>query len=239
MELSDIRDMLRECENSIIFAILERSRWKRNPSSYHKLSHGDSLFSSMLKGTEDLHQRLGRYHCPEESPFTKLESKVKKDIFPKKKYQINTYLHPNHLVINDNKIILDNYFKFLLPLITRDGEDENQGSAVTADINLLQALSRRIHLGKLVAEIKYRENPSAFMDKNRDTIYQNLTNDEVENVILERLNKKILHLVDDNNELFSIPNSNLVKNNIISIYQDYIIPLTKEVEIKYFKLYSN
>lgn len=37
------------------------------------------------------------------------------------------------------------------------------------------------------------------------------------------------------NELFFIPNSNLVKNNIISICQNYIIPLTKEVQIKYLK----
>lgn len=56
--------------------ILSDVEMERNSSSYKHLNSGDSLFSLMMKGTEDLHQRLGRYHCPEESLFTKLESKI-------------------------------------------------------------------------------------------------------------------------------------------------------------------
>lgn len=42
------------------------------------------------------------------------------------------------------------------PGITLPGDDNNHGSAATLDILCLQALSKRIHYGKFVAEAKFR-----------------------------------------------------------------------------------
>lgn len=42
------------------------------------------------------------------------------------------------------------------PAITADADDQNYGSSATLDVAALQALSKRIHYGKFVAEAKFR-----------------------------------------------------------------------------------
>lgn len=44
----------------------------------------------------------------------------------------------------------------LLAAIAAPGDDGNYGSAATLDLLALQALSKRIHYGKFVAEAKFR-----------------------------------------------------------------------------------
>lgn len=235
MKLSEIRTLLEECENSILFAIFERARWKSNPSAYQVSNiTGKSLFTMMLEGTETLHAKLGRYNCPEEHPFSNLKNRI--HAIHKQDYRINSYLIRDHQTINHNSEILKQYFKQILPKITSPGTDENLGSAVTADINLLQALSRRIHLGKLVAQSKYSLTPEKFQNKADQDLLTNLTNKVVEDEIIERLKNKL--------EIFSKANSghighigHLDTRVIISIYRDFIIPATKEVQISYFRLF--
>lgn len=41
-------------------------------------------------------------------------------------------------------------------MICEPGDDEQHGSSVVCDVNALQALSRRVHLGKFVAESKFQ-----------------------------------------------------------------------------------
>lgn len=48
------------------------------------------------------------------------------------------------------------YMSEVVPMICEPGDDEQHGSSIICDINALQALSRRIHLGKFVAESKYQ-----------------------------------------------------------------------------------
>lgn len=243
MEISEIRNLLRECENSIIFSILERARWKLNKSAYiinitntkENSNNQNSLFTRMLVGTELLHAKLGRYECPEEHQFTDILFENSQSLV---EYKINKYLISNHSTINLNKVILEDYFKKVLPKITEPGEDENLGSAVTADINLLQAISRRIHLGKLVAQAKFNSEPESYSKELTDiTLKERLTNQEVENTILERILEKLNNFkynVDfKKNELISHQLNTAV---IKEIYKDFIIPLTKQVQINYFRL---
>jgi len=245
MEISEIRNLLRECENSIIFAMLERARWKSNRSAYiysdandntnHDVND-DSLFNRMLIGTELVHAKLGRYACPEEHPFTEI---VVGDTFTNKivltNYKIGNYLDKRHSSINLNKTVLEEYFKTVLPKITEEGEDENLGSAVTADINLLQAISRRIHLGKLVAQAKYNSEKDWYRQpRSQIEIYDKLTNQRVEDAILERLGKKLKNFTCDTSS--SLLQLNFDIDVLKYIYRDFIIPTTKQVQISYFRL---
>ena len=235
MEITDIRAILRECENSIVFAIFERSRWKSNPSAYTiDASTGKSLFTHLLEEMEQVHTKFGRYNCPEEHPFTNIDT-VHLVNSNNKSYDIDRFLDKRHISINNNETIIEKYFNLLLPKITEEGDDENLGSAVTADINLLQALSRRIHLGKIVAQSKYNSNKEWYINTQTDEDYFiRLTNLEVENSILERLEKKIKNF---NNELvYNFPSIRFKPSQIVDIYRDFIIPETKQVQICYFKL---
>lgn len=61
-------------------------------------------------------------------------------------------LHP--CSVNLNKHIREVYLHKVLPAICDSGDDGQHGSAVVADVSVLQALSKRIHYGLFVAESK-------------------------------------------------------------------------------------
>ena len=96
--------------------------------------------------------------------------------------------------INFNEILLKKYIDYVVPSLTRAGDDEQHGSSVVCDIVALQALSRRVHYGKFVAESKYRGDPEAYqklVDANdADGVMELLTNAAVEKQVLRRARLK-------------------------------------------------
>lgn len=223
MKLDEIRKELRSCENSIIFALLERNRWKRNEKAYLWSGGTTPLFESLLVSVEGAHAKAGRYVCPEEHPFTL----VPPPPIPHPPYQLESFLNETHTTINHNSRIRELYFRDVLPNITESGNCENQGSAVTADIHLLQAISRRIHLGKVVAESKYRDQMDVYNKLDTDeAIMHHITNDVVEASILDRIGAKTARF-DDTKALVEA---------IVAVFRDIIIPETKQVQIKYIRL---
>lgn len=88
----------------------------------------------------------------------------------------------------------EKYLNIIVPAITTKGDDEQYGSTVLADISVLQALSKRIHYGKFVAESKYRSDPEGFqrlVDANdAEGVMKLLTNEKVEEQVLTRARLK-------------------------------------------------
>lgn len=241
MHLEEIRLELEACENSILFALYERNRWARNPQAYHVTSQDaltnkealtsipkraelGSLFDTLLRGTEVLHASVGRYRCPEEHPFYFDEVSD-----TSKEHRLNRFLDPTHRHINHNARLLGLYFEQILPQITREGQCENPGSSVTADIQLLQALSRRIHLGKVVAESKQRNDPSLGMNPETtdETLLAAITYPQVELAILDRIRTKAQRLEGQSPSAWS--------ERVVAVFRDIIIPETKAVQIEYMR----
>lgn len=79
---------------------------------------------------------------------------------------------------------MDLYLQELVPGITEPGDDNNYGSAAMQDVLCLQALSKRIHYGKFVAEAKFRADPEQYQklisNRDQDAIMQTLTSIDVE-----------------------------------------------------------
>ncbi len=71
-------------------------------------------------------------------------------------------LAPAAKSININDRVRTLYLDHILPNITQSGDDGNYGSSVTHDVWALQALSKRIHYGKFVAEAKFLAQPEAY-----------------------------------------------------------------------------
>lgn len=73
-------------------------------------------------------------------------------------------------------------------------EQQTYGSTATCDVMCLQALSRRIHFGKFVAESKFQQDPEHFVklikNEDRNGIEQAITNSAVEKKVLDRLRLK-------------------------------------------------
>ncbi len=222
VDLNRVRNTLRELEDNIIISLFRRARFKLNNKIYVsgevEIPNFDgSFFEFLFRGTEKLHAQAGRYQDPEEHPFYKnLPSSVVKrtvtDVGIRKK-------------TNFNDELLKIYMK-ALPTICKIGDDDNTyGGAAIADINCLQNLSKRVHIGEQVAEAKYQQDPTGY-DKliragNTAGIMEKLTNQKVEAEVLERVKSKgaRYHVNPD---------------FISEFYEKKVIPLTKKVEVEYF-----
>jgi chorismate mutase len=136
-----------------------------------------------------------RYQSPDEYPF--FPDVLEEPILQPLEYP--RILHENDVCVND--VIKERYIKEVLPAVCpefgredRGETQENYGSAATCDVACLQALSRRIHFGKFVAESKFQKDPETFVGlikaEDREGIDAAITNAAVEQKVLERLGLK-------------------------------------------------
>ncbi|CAA6653538.1 unnamed protein product [Spirodela intermedia] len=194
-----------------------------------------SLVEFMVRETERLHAQVGRYKSPDEHPF--FVENLPEPMLPPMQYP--KVLHPIANSININKKIWGMYFGSLLPQLVKGGSDGNCGSSAVCDTICLQALSKRIHYGKFVAEAKYRASPelfeSAIRAQDRDLILQLLTYETVESAIKERVEMKArvfgqdyVGKSDGNPPVYKIEPS-----LVAQLYGEWIMPLTKEVQVQY------
>ena len=143
--------------------------------------------------------------------------------------------------VNVNPAIMAMYLDHLLPDIAPQGDDRNYGSAALHDVIILQALSRRIHYGKFVAEAKFRAAPEEYsaLVRVRDAaaILELLTDRAVEAKVVERVQLKAATFGQDlsapggGDE--APPNHKIRPEAVARLYEQWVMPLTKEVEVDY------
>ena len=187
-------------EDTITFHLIERVQFPLNKTIYvpGKVPIPDSslsLFDWMLREQERLQSLVRRYESPDEYPFFPdvLQKPILKPLhYPK-------ILHSND--VNVNGKLKDSYIQHVLPAACakfdredRGEQQENYGSAATCDVACLQALSRRIHFGKFVAESKFQTETERFVnlikEEDRKGIDEAITNSKVEQQVLDRLRLK-------------------------------------------------
>ena len=175
----------------------------------------------MLREQEKLHSVVRRYQSPDEYPF--FPDALQTPILPPLRYP--NLLHPND--VNVNEKLKESYVEHILPAACvqfgreeRPEAQENYGSAATCDVMCLQALSRRIHFGKFVAEVKFRKEPDRFVRMikagDREGLREAITNLAVEKKVLERLRLKAKTYGTDPDRTGA-----LVKINIDSVVDMY------------------
>ncbi|KAH8728617.1 chorismate mutase [Phaeosphaeriaceae sp. PMI808] len=250
LDLANIRFQLIRLEDTITFHLIERVQFPLNSTIYLPgalaLNTATtvtttpttlSLFDWMLREQERLHSLVRRYQSPDEYPFfpDALQEPILQPLaYPK-------ILHPNNVVVNAK--LKDCYINHILPTacVQKAGGDrgesqENYGSAATCDVLTIQALSRRIHFGKFVAEAKFQKEPDRFVAlikaEDRQGIDEAITNAAVEKHVLERLRLKAKTYGTDPDSGAS-GFSKVDANAVVAMYKDWVIPLTKEVEVEY------
>ncbi|KAK0504224.1 chorismate mutase [Armillaria luteobubalina] len=266
LSLDRIRSVLVRLEDTIIFSLIERAQFVHNARMYQRgafkelqdIGFNGSWLEWFLKETETFHAKARRYTSPDEYPFT---SDLPEPIIPPLSFP--QILYPNK--INVNPSILSFYTRTIVPRITRHAtlllaaskrakgivgdeeheDDGNYGSAATIDIEILQAISKRVHYGKFVSESKFIQDPAAFiphiLKPNRPALEALITKPEVERKLLIRLQKKAETYAQD----FASNGTALLANGaangaskidvagVVELYESFIIPLTKEVEVDY------
>eukprot|EP00592_Proboscia_alata_P010307 CAMPEP_0194355446 /NCGR_PEP_ID=MMETSP0174-20130528/3350_1 /TAXON_ID=216777 /ORGANISM="Proboscia alata, Strain PI-D3" /LENGTH=440 /DNA_ID=CAMNT_0039124721 /DNA_START=60 /DNA_END=1385 /DNA_ORIENTATION=- len=211
LSLDSIRSTLIRQEETIIFALIERAQYLSNDIVYKENGFDDlggfgstipeskdvqddpmSFLEYALIGTEALHCGIRRYTSPEENAFfpSRLPS-APIGFLPNLEYPKDLLSSTGDASnVNFNEILLQRYIKEIVPAISISGDDEQHGSTVMADITILQALSRRVHYGKFVAESKYLSDPVEYQRlvdaDDADGVMKLLTNQVVEDKILRR-----------------------------------------------------
>ncbi|KAJ3273821.1 chorismate mutase aro7, partial [Blyttiomyces sp. JEL0837] len=243
LTLEKIRNELVKIEDTIIFALIERASFAQNKIIYEegKFEFKDfngSFLDFFMHEMESVHAKVRRYTSPDEYPFsTNLPQPILPSLpFPK-------MLTPNN--INLNPKLKKIYLSHILPLICKPGDDSNYGSSATKDVEALQILSRRIHFGKFVAESKFQDPKyhdtyvTLIQNRDSDGIMKLLTNTAVEERLLRRVRKKAMvygQEVEEGGDEKSKQGDGYLKiplDVVADMYEKYIIPLTKEVEVEY------
>ena len=227
---------------------------------------------------------------PDESPFTD-PAQLPPPIL--KPFPHPPILHPNKVCVNAS--ILSFYTQAIIPRITRAAtlalatlkrangivgdeeyeDDGNYGSAAFVDLEVLQAISKRVHYGtslcpfslaraifpypllpvcyrarsrpvlagKFVSESKFRDAPAAFVPhiraRDRAALDALITKPEVERRLLQRLRKKAALYAtnftpDGEPALDDAAARKIDVDGVVELYEHYIIPLTKEVEVRLY-----
>ncbi len=234
LEVNNVRNVLIRLEETIIFALIERTQFLRNaaiyePGRFGADLEGESLVGFMLLECERSHAKVRRYTSPDEHPFFE---DLPDPILPPLHLDHNP-LQPN--TININSSIRKVYEDKIVPYICRDGDDDQYGSAAVCDVACLQSLSKRIHYGKFVAESKARKASdslrSAMQDSDPEAIMEAITDIDVENQVLERVGTKARTYT---HELAATSTSPTVDpESIIDIYRSWVIPMNKQVQVDY------
>lgn len=240
LDLNNIRSALVRMEETIVFALIERSQFYSSPSVYEPKKYipefDGSMLDWMLLELEKIHSQVRRYEAPDETPF--FPDQLLPTILPPTNYA--KVLASYSAEINVNKEIKEFYVNDIVPKIScQEGEQpENLGSVLTSDVECLQLISRRIHFGKFVAEAKYQGDKEKYkqliLSKDIPGIEESITNKAVEDKILERLVIKAESYGTDPSLKYSQNMQSKVDPQVIAqLYKEYIIPLTKKVEVDY------
>jgi chorismate mutase len=232
--LENIRGVLTRQEETIIFALIERAQFRHNPPVYEAgrfgpATGGESLAGFLLRETECIHARMRRYTSPDEHPFF---PELPAPILPALGFS-ESPLRPNR--VNLNAALRQAYEQEIVPFICAAGDDAQYGSSSVCDVACLQALSRRVHYGKFVAEGKYRDAPALYREPiragDRAALWTLITDAAVEARVLERVRLKAQTYGQDPNG--EAGQSKIDPARLVDVYRRWIIPLTKEVQIEY------
>ncbi|KAK9478194.1 chorismate mutase, partial [Lipomyces japonicus] len=239
LNLSNIREILIRMEDTIVFNLIERAQFTRQESIYTAGAiaipdFNGSFVQWILREEEGVHAKVRRYESPDEVAF--FPSELPQPILPPISYPVILHPHPNKVNVNDR--IFDFYVNEIVPKISRPGEQpENLGSSSLCDVECLRSLSRRIHFGRFVAEAKFRSEQELMtkliIDRDVVGLEAAITNSAVEKQILVRLKKKAETYGSEIKLQSSEEKKKVDAESVVELYERWVIPLTKVVEIEY------
>uniref|UniRef100_A0ACD5ZY66 Uncharacterized protein n=1 Tax=Avena sativa TaxID=4498 RepID=A0ACD5ZY66_AVESA len=249
--LDTVREFLTREEDTIVFSLIERAKHPLNLPAYEDHAcfgpssgrrRNDSFAELFVRESEEIQAKAGRYQSQEEIPF--FHSRVPFTLAPP--YNFTTDLYPAAASINVNDAIWGFYFNELLPLLAKNGDDGNYAVTAASDLACLQALSRRINYGRYVAEVKFRGDQQRYTalisSKDKDALMTLLTSEAQEDVVKRRVEKKAMVFGQDvtldgptetGDKNTSQSSFKVAPSVVYKLYDQWVIPLTKKVEIEY------
>mmetsp|Transcript_37530 Transcript_37530/g.86639 ORF Transcript_37530/g.86639 Transcript_37530/m.86639 type:complete len:295 (-) Transcript_37530:98-982(-) len=207
---------------------------------------------------ECVNAALGRYEHPTEySFFTPLPERTLGSMHEPKEDILASV--PQACMVN--RQLLGIYRSKMLPKLCQEGDCGNHGSTALQDMHCVQLMATRIYYGLFVAESKYQTNRELVTEmikaRDRQGLMDFITNAEVEAKNIERVVLKARIFAQNitlDQPAFGEPETKageergaiaLAKssgrgptykidpNYMGEVFRDYLMPLTKEVEVEY------
>jgi len=246
--LTQIRDILAQLEAPIVSTLVQRFSLPANPSLY---ANGNaSPLHKFLAGREEAAQALGRYdygtlEYAYTLPVITPDVASSADAFPPGRFHQDTF--------TGNANISAFYTGTLVPLLststtgfffhlsngssTPDAQDTD--AVLGIDVALLQLLSNRAHIGKVVAESKFAGNASLYTPlihaQDSASIRTLLTNTTQETQVLLQADAAAVALATAwtaAGELVPSGFETTVRNATAKVFRE-LIDITTEIEIEY------
>jgi len=261
LRLDTIRASLMRMEDSIIFSLVERSQYKCNLAVYkpdcsqlgnfklHQLKSAGSngcLGDWFIYQTECLHSQVRRYMHPTEYPFFGPLPEPSLGSTSGARTEQSSILAdiPSAAIVNSK--LLDIYRSKMIPALCENGDDSNHGSTAVQDVHCLQTMATRIYYGLFVAESKFRSETEKatklIKAKDRAGLMAFITKLDVEEKNIQRVILKARTFsqniaAGEAGQLAPAPSAaTTYKINpefIGKAFKEWIMPLTKEVEVEY------
>ncbi|CAI0388347.1 unnamed protein product [Linum tenue] len=211
LTLESVRLSLIRQEDSIIYNLLERSQYCYNADTYNPdvFSMNDfhgSLVEYILKETEKLHAKVGRYKSPDEYPF--FPNDLPEPLLPPMQYP--KVLHKVAESININDTVWNMYFKDLLPRLVKLGNDGNCGSSAVCDTICLQDREGLMAL-LTYPEVEERVKERVELKARTFALEVTMKEGKVESETVYKIEPDL----------------------VADLYGRWIMPLTKEVQVEY------
>jgi len=260
MEDSIVFGLIERAQYAVNAVVYEPDSKQLEPYKLHQLKCAGSdgcLGDWFIYQSECLHSQVRRYQHPTEFPFfgplpeptlgNTPNFAAHTDGNTTKKQKVNDpILAAVPLEARVGKKLLDVYRTQIIPHICEKGDDGNHGSTSLQDVHVLQTIATRIYLGLFVAESKFRserEKATALIKaKDREGLAAFITKPEVEQRNIARVVLKTRTFSQDISSceagqlIPSQSDSNTYKLDpeyVGQIFRDFLMPLTREVEIEY------
>jgi chorismate mutase len=161
--LDSARSTLLRLKECIICALIERVQFYKNHVIYDASYLGltdptgapTSLLDWMFIETERTHVKVRRYTSHDEHAF--YPQFLVDPLLPE--LDFGNMLMGSTEAVNLKNEIKEWYINKILDRLCVDGYDNQHGISVICDISAMQAISKRIHIGKFIAEAKFTADP--------------------------------------------------------------------------------
>lgn len=187
-ELSDLRVKLNQMNGRIVSRLKDRSRFPVNLPVYETDAveiegvSGQSLLEFAIDGLEAYHSTLGRYDYPDQFPLRGNDlpdSKVKRLMEANNSQRLDIPITQDLLT----------FYKLFIEKHCEPGEDVDSFSQTAyVDADLTQLMHERVHIGRKVAEVKMKQDPTVIeLSADKELLISKLKDQKREEDIIAKV----------------------------------------------------
>lgn len=166
VELGELRIKLDQMTERITSRFKDRSRFPQNSAIYVPDGvpiagrSGISLFQFAVEGLESYHASLGRYEDSDQYPVIEIDLPPAGVLLPEKEQIL-----PRIEIKSSDGLM--SFYQGLVESHCAPGDDPNSyGETAYIDADLVLLMHDRVNIGRYVAEVKGRSDPSVYSAKN-------------------------------------------------------------------------